>query len=271
MPAHSDPRGQDGQAIVETLVLAGIAGLLMLGIWTLGKFHDIQAATIQAARYAAWERTVQAPAQLNAGMLEQKARARLFAWNENSFRDDDGRRGIGTQTANWNSHSNRRLIARDQDIRITTTPGPLPGQAQAAVDRAFGMLTGALASVTAGEALPRGGMTTGQVQVRLADIAALPAPLNRLNLTLTESSAMVSEDWDASGPEQAAERSRSFVLAGAMAEAGVVLQPVLTALRPIEHDLPEFRPGVICPDIVPQDRVTNGRVRAMYQGAQPCY
>jgi len=271
MLARSELRGQRGQAIVETLVLAGVAILLMLGIWTLGKFHDIQASTIQAARYAAWERTVQSPAQLNAGALEQKTRARLFAWNENSFRDDDGRRGMGAQTANWNTHSNRRLIERDQDIRITTAPGPLPGQAQAAVDRAFGMLTGALAAVTAGEALPRGGMTTGRVQVRLADVAALPAPLNRLNLTLAETSAVVSEDWDASGPEQAAERSRSFVLAGALTEAGVILQPALTAMRPFEWDLPEFRPGVICPDIVPQDRVTGGTVRAMYQGAQPCY
>jgi hypothetical protein len=34
---------------------------LFLGIRDIGKFHDIQATTIQAARYAAWERTAHGP------------------------------------------------------------------------------------------------------------------------------------------------------------------------------------------------------------------
>jgi len=42
-----------GQAIVELLVFIGVAVSLFLGILYLGKFHDIQSQTIQAARSCA--------------------------------------------------------------------------------------------------------------------------------------------------------------------------------------------------------------------------
>jgi hypothetical protein len=44
--AHS--RFLRGQAMMEFLVFAGVAISLFLGILYLGKFHDIQAHTIQA-------------------------------------------------------------------------------------------------------------------------------------------------------------------------------------------------------------------------------
>ena len=51
--------------MMEFLVFVGVAISLFLGILYLGKFHDIQAHTILAARDAAWERTVHDNANLS--------------------------------------------------------------------------------------------------------------------------------------------------------------------------------------------------------------
>lgn len=79
-----------GQAMVE-LVVSGICCLLFLGIWYLGKFHDLQATTIQAARYAAWERTAQSSAQLSDAQLGNQLRARLFSWNRDAYKHTDSK------------------------------------------------------------------------------------------------------------------------------------------------------------------------------------
>jgi hypothetical protein len=271
------PDRQRGQAIVETLVVAGIAVLLMLGIWYLGKFHDMQAATITAARYTAWERTAQDTGQLSNARLQEQVRMRLYTWNANAFRDDDGRNVNANSAAaglpaNWTAHDgSTRLIARPADIQVSTADSGMPGRAQAAIDSAFGMLTGVLSAATGGERLPPGGMTRGTVRVQLANVAALPAPLNQLNLSLTETSAVVSEAWDASGPRQAAERSRTYVAAGIFGNADALLGPVRFSLSLLEPSFSDFDPGGICPDIVPDDRLSSRTQRERYRGAQPCY
>ena len=50
---------QTGQALVEfTIAAMTLLVPLFFMISYIAKYHDMQAATIQAARYAAWERTV---------------------------------------------------------------------------------------------------------------------------------------------------------------------------------------------------------------------
>lgn len=270
---------QRGQALVEGVIMIGVVIMLFLGIFYLGKFHDVQASTIQAARYGAWERTVHSPGAMNDTRIQNQARARLFTWNEQPLKGTDGLangKAWTAQSAGWRDHSpgrNRaatRLIARPDDVVLNTRTGPLPGLATETISKGFGAVTGALDGITGGEALPQGGTVTGNVSVRLNNIAALPKPLDKLNLTLRESSSVMTEGWDASGPDQAARRSRTFTLAGPLSQIKGVLNPIEEVLSWIEPAFDDLHFGQVCPDIVPADRVEGGNVLPAYRGGGAC-
>ena len=264
---------QQGQAMIETVVILGVIVFLFLGVFYLGKFHDIQASTIQSARYAAWERTVHSQARVSDANVQNQARARLFTWNRNAFKSSDGLPNGSAwteQSSVWYDHAgNRRLITRPDDVVIGTTTGSLPGVAAGTVSRTFEVFS-ATAGLSGGEALPRGGFVTGTAAVRLANVSQLPAPLNKLDLTLREQSAVVLDSWDANGPQQAALRSRSFTLAGPLAQLGSLLTPVEWALSWIEPSFDDLHIGQVCPDIVPADRLEGSAGLPTYHGGGAC-
>lgn len=268
-------RQQHGQAMVELIVISGVMISLFMGIWYLGKFHDIQASTVQAARYAAWERTAHNNS-FSDNQLERQTRARLFTWNRDAFKSADGLAAGDawkTQSSGWRDHRNQgALIARPGDVQVATSSGPLPGTAAAKTSEILGKLTGAIGAITGGEALNSGGFYKSQVNVKLADVASLPAPLNSLNLTLRESSALVTDSWDASGPRQAAMRTRSFAPTAIFEKIQPALEPIKWALSRIERSFENFRPGEICPDIVPADRLGKGATNLpAYRSGTGCY
>lgn len=47
-----------GSALVETLVLMGVLAPMLFGIALVGKYLDVKGASLEAARYSVWERTV---------------------------------------------------------------------------------------------------------------------------------------------------------------------------------------------------------------------
>jgi hypothetical protein len=264
---------EQGQAMVEAAVILLVVVFLFLGVLYLGKFHDIQASTIQAARYAAWERTVHSQAGLSDTRVQNQARARLFTWNRDPFKSSDGLADNSRwtqQTEVWYDHAGaQRLIARPSDVTIGTTTGPLPGAAGKAINSISGAL-GVYADLAGGEALPRDGYATSTVAVKLANIGILPAPLNKMDLTLREQSSVALDSWDASGPRQAALRSRSFTLAGPFARLDSLLTPVEWALSWIEPSFRDLHIGQVCPDIVPADRLQGGAGLPAYRGGGAC-
>ncbi len=271
-------RAQEGQAMVEATVMFGVIVSLFLGTWYLGKFHDIQATTIQAARYAAWERTVSTTATMSNTTLQNQARARLFTWNTNAFKQSDGLRNGDswtTQSANWKDHSGaKRLIEKPDSVTIQTSIGPLAGKATAAITKGLGVL-GKLDGITGGESLPAGGTATGAVQVKLANVSSLPAPLNKLDLTLRESNSLVLDSWDASGSRQAALRTRPFTVAGPITRLNGVIAPLTWALSWIEPAFNDLHLGQVCSDVVPADRFirtrdTRSNNLPVYRGGGAC-
>jgi hypothetical protein len=265
---------QSGQAMVETVVMSLVAVGLFLGIWYIGKFHDIQATTIQAARYAAWERTAR-PSSYSDTKLQSQVRARLFSRNTDPFKATDGinnGQGWNTQTVNWMDHADdKRLIKAPDDVTVRTASAGLPGT------KVNGVLDLVSALDVAGGAnkLPKGGMYTGSVDVNIANLAHMPAPLDAMNLTLKENSVVVADNWDAGSPQQVAARTKAFAPGTAFSflDNGP-FSLIKVALGMIEPAFNNFHPGEICPDVVPMDRVTplNGAAnRPVYQGGQPCY
>lgn len=264
---------EQGQAMVEAAVILLMVVFLFLGIFYLGKFHDIQASTIQAARYAAWERTVHSQGGLSDTRVQNQARARLFTWNQDAFKSTDGLADNSSwtqQTGVWYDHASaQRLIARPADVTIGTATGPLPGVAAGTISRVFeGIST--LGDLAGGEALPHDGLATSTVAVKLANINLLPAPLNKMDLTLREQSAVALDSWDANGPRQAALRSRSFTLAGPFAKLDSVLTPIEWALSLVEPAFRDLHVGQVCPDIVPADRLEGSPGLPAYRGGGAC-
>jgi hypothetical protein len=266
--------GQRGQAMVEMTVMFGVIVMMFLGILYLGKYHDVQATTIQSARYAAWERTVHSTSAMGDSVLQNQARARLFTWNKNAFKNTDGAANgsaWSTQNAVWRDHAGgNRLVDRPDDVTIGTSVGPLAGRAAGTIAKATGTLTKALDVLTGGEPLPPGGTATGTVSVKLNNMAKLPAPLDALNLTLRESHSVVFEAWDARDPKQAAMRSRTFTVAGPLTKINSLLSPAEWALSWLEPSFKDLHLGQVCPDVIPQDRVSGGSNLPVYQGGGAC-
>ncbi len=265
---------QGGQAMVEFIVISGVMIFVYLGIWYLGKYHDIQAATIQAARYAAWERMAH-PANYADSQIQNQARARVFQWDSKPLTAADGisTNRWATASSMWRAHDDSKsLVDKPGDVSITTTSGALPGGVASVISGGLAGMTKLLSVVSGGEALNTGGFYTSHVSVRIADVASLPAPLNSLNLTLHESSALATDSWDASGPQQAALRTRDFTLTSVFAKITPILKPLEWALSKIEPSFANFKPGEICPDIVPADRLDPGVSKLpVYSGGGSCY
>lgn len=270
---------QSGQAMVEMVVISLVLVGLFLGIWYIGKFHDIQASTIQAARYAAWERTARGPAFTDARLASQ-TRARLFSWNQNAYQAQDGidsGQPWQRQTSVWTDHaSDKRLIDAPRDVTVSTAAGALPGLGASTINSTLGSLSSVTAGLTGGSPLPQGGKYTSTVSVKLANLAHMDAPLDKMNLTLTERSVIVTDSWDASSPREAALRTRSFTPGGVLKSIDDGFGSLIKeALALIEPSFKEFHPGQICPDVVPMDRITaigGGRAnQPVYRGARPCY
>ena len=62
---QSSPKSQSGQAYAETLVGFVVIGLFLLGAHHLWRYAEVQQATVDAVRFAAWERVVWEPADNN--------------------------------------------------------------------------------------------------------------------------------------------------------------------------------------------------------------
>lgn len=266
---------EEGQAMVELITMVGMLTLLFLGIWYLGKFHDIQASAIQAARYSAWERTVHSVSELSDADLERQTRARFFTHNQNAFLATDSKsngEAWGRQSAHWQDHEgDERLVERPDDVRVRTSESATPGVAAGTASRALGAITGAGAAMTGGERLPMGGLYTSTVTVDVADLDDMPAPLDEMDLRLTERHVLLTDSWDASGPRQVARRVRPFTPAAFLANLDPILAPMRVGLSILEPRFILFRPGQICPDIVPNDRVEGRSNLPAYRGAGPCF
>ena len=178
----------------------------------------------------------------------------------------------GVQSKNWYDHGgNERLVKAPESVKISTAAHGLPGKAANAIEKTIGTVSKVSGLISGGEELPQGGLHTSSVTVAVNNLGNMPAPLNALNLQLTEKGALLTDSWDANGHQQAAERSRTFTLAGQLGKIDTLLTPLKAVISLLEPSLNDFEPGRICPDIVPADRLQGKKVVPAYQGAKPCY
>jgi hypothetical protein len=257
-PANRRPaRAQAGQAIVELLVCVGVLIALFAGVVLVGRYHEIQAATIAASRYAAFERG----ALSSSGHLlriEALARGRFFERPPGALTASDARAADErwSPPQAWRDLAGRRaLLEQPAHVRIEISDASIPGAAGTTARTALGVLrTSGLGSPYAFD-LAATGFVTASVEALALDLTAGEEQGVPPRLRLRERVALLGEDWSSPGPRRTAERTAAISPAGWFASIRSTFAPARWALSILEPAFAQFCPGRIDPEIVPADRL----------------
>lgn len=206
------PERERGQALVEVAVVAGfvLVPLLLMGVY-VGKWAYTQDRSIEAARYAAWERIVwrnQPPAgrQWTAlrtdGVLRDDVAVRFFGGRGEKLESDNrsAAQGAGTEPLLHKHDGQPLLTEREKHIALQTR------EEVNAMDK--GLLKAALVAAKQGQngmGIDLTGPTVATVSVTLDGI---PQRLFRevglqQPLTFTGQAAVLTDPWSAKGPSEA--------------------------------------------------------------------
>jgi hypothetical protein len=242
---------QRGQAMTEfTIAAAFVLVPLFLMLPLLGKFMDMKASSIQAARYAAWERT--AWYGNSDWAVGQKSDAAIQAEVQTLF---------FTEKALWNDHAGESILAGNStSLRPGQTPGTMNtilGGVTTAVNT-IGKIVGTNFKVDMES------LYTSTVTLQAAKTDAVGRAWGDVDLTaptFTMTQVLVTNGWSANGP--------AFVESQTKALAPLSLgqrPPVKWVLDTLQNGFgfafTELRPsslklgGGIYPDKVPPDRLS---------------
>jgi hypothetical protein len=269
---HGVMRGQGGQAMSEFLAAMALFVPLLLGVIYIGKYSDMKHEAIQASRYAAFERALD-PSSVNEAdpVLVEETRARFFregSYNSGKLAYDDTTASMnpsGTLDPVWYQLNGDPMLSKYSDVAVNLGPSQkVDDIALAAVDVANGLFFG----------LNGNGQFQADVQVTPAKITSF-APLSNLNLTITASTVVVGDAWNAGGASSVSSRLSGGSLPGGAvpikAAGSTILNIVDTVLQPFYWAFAgDSGPALGCvrPDVVPaSDTASN----ANYGPGDTCY
>ena len=263
-------RREEGQAIVEFIVAALFFLIpLYLIIIALGKFSDVQSGASQAARYAAWERTV--------WLDDASWRTRMATNNRKTtaeLRSEIAQRVVGdtrpTIAANdrsqnnlsnghlamWTDGEGRDLLERYQDLTLTEANRPLT-LAQCPTCATPVALN--VAGLTVGINVPQNNMVVASAGIQVArNSAALqrlfPSYTGFNGVQLNDQVALLPNGWMANGRDGV-----TTVVKDAVPTATPLIKAALTAavapMLPQAWEAIPLKIGQILPDEVPADRL----------------
>lgn len=260
-----------GQALVETLVAVLALLPLWVGVVYISRWHDLQHATIVAARHAAFA-AHQSAGREDPARIAQATRARLFSRAANRFEapgaEEPADLGVRPQ---WADHRGETmLLDRDVGPRIEVAAAEQPELVSRTEQQAILML--APARIVGGPPLDlqRSAARGVTVTVPLQHAMDLPVPLSGLRLTLSERLSLLVDPWAARDPAQVVRRIDSLSPTGGLRELMQPLRPVRWAVSLFEPAFERLCLGRVEPDIVPPDRLSGARGPALDLRARPC-
>jgi hypothetical protein len=225
--------------MTEFSLCAVSLALMMLGLWTINGYQELQRRAIVAARHAAYE----------------------GAWLGPRFSDSEQRAGLASlylDDAGLTDATGQARLAKPESMQLRSQSGPSPGRGAAAFDFLIAPLRVAGGFLGRGFDLADTGFRTGEVIVNTPSLADLPAPFNSLSLKFSQGFALLSDGWNASGPPHVAQRAGGLVPASSLSALIPLWSGLSVPLGLIEPSLREFCPGLIEPDRVPEDRLGPG-------------
>jgi hypothetical protein len=241
---------QRGQATTEFLAAMALFVPLFFGIVYVGKISDIKHQAIQASRYAALE-TALDPTTTPVQAQEEATRARFFtdgARNDGKLQTGDTTAGLqtdGTTNPLWYEVNGTPLLQTYSDpnsgVRIAVTSNSMD--------------IGTFTPVNEGSSLfghlNKNGQVQADVEVPIANITHLPAPLNALNLSVGARTVVAGDTWSGAGSQDVASQQTGLTDAG----RDPILKPLQTLITPwalLFSDQPQGpQLGCVSPDVVP--------------------
>lgn len=216
---------QRGQAMVELLVAAAFV-LVPLFILAplLGKYIDLQSSVLQAARYAAFQRTVwSASGQRNGHAVAQESDTDIATRAILRYFSIPGQ-GI-TSTGNtlaqyqpnglWVDQANHALLPQYGAIQVNL--GPNSGTS----DTALHVMQSTVGSIPAGPVLGYGGLFTAKVDAKPVAIP-YPKPFDTLALDFQGHDTLLTNGWVAANSSDVVRQVQRSLPPGETSLNGIV-------------------------------------------------
>ena len=239
---------QAGQSMVEFLVALAVLLPLFLAVTYAGRYGDIQQATVQASRYAAFQRVMQPnAAQLADSKIEDQMRARFFVRGDylhsnGRVQSDDSAVGLADKglSSTWRDLSFNPLLTAPDSAKLSYQSAALNA---GAVAKLMGVMT-----KSAGKSY--GGATVAQVEVGLVNKMDLSVP-SPAALSIAAATAAVGDNLSSSGSKATRDAAATIVptakipgaLTGFFEKAMLLFEPAGPII------------GCIKPDVVPTGRL----------------
>jgi hypothetical protein len=103
--------------------------------------------------------------------------------------------------------------------------------------------------------LRNAGYRVGSINVRVAPIDSLPQPFRELDLQLDQPYALLTDGWNAAGPEHVHARAGGLVPTQRLTGVAALWRGLAAPLTLLEPSLNTLCLGLIEPDAVPEDRL----------------
>jgi hypothetical protein len=241
---------QQGQAMAEFAVVAGLFVSLLLGTELLFRYLEIQRHAVQAAREAAFSGS-----WLHQRLTTDVLQKRIRAWHfeQPGWMDPTG---------------NEAMPSAEEAVALRAAQEAPPGLAPQAVSVALRPLASVGGFLGAAFDLPMDRLSSATIDVSIAPVNRLPESLGELHVELSERLAVLGDTWAASGPAEVAERTGGLVPTAMLRSHAAWLKPLLVPLSLIEPAVSRLCLGLIEPDRVPVDRLGGG-VLGMFQTGVP--
>lgn len=199
---------QAGQSLVETAIVGAFV-LVPLFIITplLGKYINMQDSTLQAARNAAFERTVwsrhgqrngEAVAQESNSAIEGKNVVRFFGRQNTALSSTAAGAGQYAPRALWSDQAGQPLLPKYADVTVSLSQGSNSGAPNAVLNKSLSGM--GLLTTGGGPHLDYRGLFTAAVQATPVNVS-FPKPFNALNLTFSAQDTLLANGWSALNPQ----------------------------------------------------------------------
>ncbi|MFO1427979.1 MAG: hypothetical protein U1F11_13605 [Steroidobacteraceae bacterium] len=231
---------------------------LVLAIYYLGRWHDLQHTTITAARYGALAAFISGRDDDPQRIAAVVAR-RLYG---------DGASRYSTsqlaQPSAWGDRADRRMLGSATSLVLPGDQGPLGVEAQPPPEDADRVARWALGMVAPTARLGGGHFDlVSDSAIRATAVVPLRAVLavapEAGPLLLREQLQLLVGSWSARDHLHVASRVSAFVPSTRLSESVVSLRPLQWAIELLEPSFADFCPGRLDVDIVPPDRLEGAR------------
>jgi hypothetical protein len=267
---------QQGSAMTEFAVLCLVMVPMFSIMPILGKVSDVNQTTIQASRYAAWERTIHDEGEKNDDRLSVEVSNLFYSdpdelvrTNEGLLSGDDHVNQFWTGYGVVDGEQSRLVGDSSNKLKsfVATSNEGLPGSVSGILSGGVSSILSAMSDFSGNGSwdVEENGLYVARVGANIKSNSFLDGDKDcedqendEVFSCLRRHNAILVDSWAASGSDQVEQRVKSMVPTGA-------LEPVanLTKVMSIVPFMKEFGKldedafGYVAPDVLPPDRYGN--------------